>query len=346
MSRHMPQASRRRPVPTQSLRSFCFPRAAIAVVLALCTGGLAPTIAAAAELTVTRLGSTNNPSSYGQPVIFIAAVLSDSSVGTPTGTITFTDGTKTLGNAPLDSDGRATFTTSALAAGSHSIAATYVPTDPVSFSGSSATLTQNVTATSATTPIIATTTTLTSAPNPSTFGQPVTFAATVKGNDGTPTGVVAFTDGATALGTVPLDNSGQATFTTSALTVGHHTIAANYRGDPNVPGSSTTLTQTVSPKKTGTMTALKASKNPSRSGESVTFMVSVTPYGGPGLPTGTVTFMDGSTALGTEPLNKSGRITIATSKLAVGRHLIVANYNGDAEFASSQSNALTQTVHQ
>jgi hypothetical protein len=70
------------------------------------------------------------------------------------------------------------------------------------------------------------------------------------------------------------------------------------------------------------------------------------PSDGSGLPTGAVTFLDGSTALGTGPLDKSGRIAFATSKLAVGQHLIVANYTGDADFAGSQSNALTQTVHQ
>jgi hypothetical protein len=203
--------------------------------LALCTGALAPTIAGAAELTVTRLGSTNNPSNYGQPVIFIAAVLAQNSVDTATGAVTFTDGTNVLGNVPLDDNGRATFTTSSLAAGSHSIAATYMPKDPLSFSGSSATLTQNVTSDSTSTSTITTTITLTSTPNPS-------------------------------------DSSG--------------------------------------------------------------------------LPTGAVTFLDGSTALGTGPLDKSGRIAFATSKLAVGQHLIVANYNGDADFAGSQSNALTQTVHQ
>jgi Bacterial Ig-like domain (group 3) len=205
-----------------------------------------------------------------------------------------------------------------------------MPKDPLSFSGSSATLTQNVTSTSTST--ITTTITLTSTPNPSTFGQPVTFAATVKGNAGTPAGTVAFTDGATTLGTASLDNNGQATFVTPTLTVGSHAIAANYRVDPNSPGSSTTLTQTVNPKKTGTTTALKASKNPSKPGESVM------PSDGSGLPTGAVTFLDGSTALGTGPLDKSGRIAFATSKLAVGQHLIVANYNGDADFAGSQSN--------
>jgi hypothetical protein len=336
-------------VLTQPLSSFLLllQRVAIAVLLSLCTGTLAPTIAGAAELTVTRLGSTNNPSNYGQPVIFIAAVLPENSVDTPTGTVTFTDGTNVLGNVPLDNNGRATFTTSSLAAGSHSIAATYMPKDPLSFSGSSATLTQNVTSASTSTSTITTTITLTSTPNPSTFGQPVTFAATVKGNGGTPAGTIAFTDGATTLGTASLDNNGQATFVTPTLTVGSHAIAANYRVDSNSPGSSTTtLTQTVNPKKSGTTIALKASKNPIRSGESVTFTVSVMPSGGSGLPTGTVTFLDGSTALGTGPLDKSGRFALATSKLAVGRHLIVANYNGDADFAGSQSNALTQTVHQ
>jgi hypothetical protein len=334
-------------VLTQPLSSLFFlQRAAIAVLLALCTGALAPTIAGAGELTVTRLGSTNNPSNYGQPVIFIAAVLSESSVDTPAGTVTFTDGTNVLGNVPLDNNGRATFTTSSLAAGSHSIAATYMPADPLLFSGSSATLTQNVTSASTSTSTITTTVTLISTPNPSTFGQPVTFAATVKGSGGTPAGAVAFTDGATALGTASLDNNGQATFVTSTLTVGSHAIAANYRGDPNLPGSSTTLTQTVNPKRTGTTTELKASKNPTRSGESVTFVVSVTPNGSSGLPTGTVTFLDGSTALGAGSLDKSGRIALATSKLAVGRHPIVANYNGDADFAGSQSNALTLTVRQ
>ena len=148
----------------------------------------------------------------------------------------------------------------------------------------------------------------------------MTFAATVKGNGGTPAGTVAFTDGATTLGTASLDNNGQATFVTPTLTVGSHAIAANYRVDSNSPGSSTTLTQTVNPKKTGTTTALKASKNPSKPGESVTFIASVMPSDGSGLPTGAVTFLDGSTALGTGPLDKSGRIAFATPKLAVGQH--------------------------
>jgi hypothetical protein len=208
-----------------------------------CTGALissVPTIAGAAVFTFTRLASTNESTKYGEPVTFIADVLWEGSVGTPTGFVNFADGTKVLGKVSLDSNYRAAFTTSSLAAGSHSIAATYVPADPLLFAGSSRTLIQNVTSATATA-------TLSSTPNPSTFGQPVSFAVTVKGNGGTAKGTVTFTDGATALGTASLDDSGQATFIASTLTVGSHAIIANHGGDPNFLGSRSMLTQKVNP---------------------------------------------------------------------------------------------------
>jgi len=245
MPSHMPQGSYRRPAPTQP-PSFhrLLPRVAVGVLLVLCTGALVlpvSTIAGTAVFSFIRLASNNNSSKYGEPVNFIADVLWEGSVSTPTGTVNFTDGTKVLGIVSLDSNCRAAFTTSSLAAGSHSIAATYVPADPLLFSGSSTTFTQNVASTTAIT-------TLASTPNPSTFGEPVTFATTVKGNGGTPTGTVTFTDGATTLGTVSLDNSGQATFITSMLTVGSHIITASHGGDPNFLGSKGMVTQTVNPK--------------------------------------------------------------------------------------------------
>jgi Bacterial Ig-like domain (group 3) len=237
----MPQTSYKHPVLTRPLRVVRFLlRVAIVFSLALCTSALISTIAGAATPTFTVLGSANNPSNYGQPVILIATVFWESSPRTPTGTVTFTDGTNVLGNASLDSGARAAFTTSSLAAGSHSIAATYVPADPLLFSGSRGTVKQSVTSTT-------TTTTLNTTAKLSTLGQPVTFAATVNGNGGTPTGTVDFTDGATTLGTVALDTSGQATFTTSTLTVGSHPIVASYGGDPNFLSSSSMLTQTIDP---------------------------------------------------------------------------------------------------
>jgi len=91
-----------------------------------------------------------------------------------------------------------------------------------------------------------TTTVVTSSVNPSVFGQSVTFTATVSSGVGTPTGTVSFKDGATNLGSGTLNASGQATFTTSSLSVGSHSITAEYSGDANFNGStSPVLTQVV-----------------------------------------------------------------------------------------------------
>ncbi|HEX8887641.1 MAG TPA: Calx-beta domain-containing protein [Pyrinomonadaceae bacterium] len=92
------------------------------------------------------------------------------------------------------------------------------------------------------------TTTVTSSVNPSEFGQSVTFTATVTGpaNTGTPTGTVQFTDDGINMGSaVTLNSSGVATFTTSSLTFGLHTITAIYSGDANFGTSPGTLKQTV-----------------------------------------------------------------------------------------------------
>ena len=103
-----------------------------------------------------------------------------------------------------------------------------------------------ITRSSCTTPTT-TTTTVTSTTNPSTTGQFVTFTANVTATGGgTPTGSVTFFDNGVALGTVPLDTNGNATFTTSALGPGSHSITALFLGGPGFEtGASPALTQTV-----------------------------------------------------------------------------------------------------
>jgi hypothetical protein len=93
-----------------------------------------------------------------------------------------------------------------------------------------------------------TATSVASSLNPSTFGQTVTFAATVQVSSGSsPTGTVTFLDGVTALGTGSLTNS-TAQFSTSVLAVGSHSVTVKYNGDANFTGStSTVLTQVVNP---------------------------------------------------------------------------------------------------
>ena len=97
---------------------------------------------------------------------------------------------------------------------------------------------------------------------------------------------------------------------------------------------------------TATATAVGSSFNPSSFGQSVTFTSTVTAEAGfsTGTPTGTVTFFDSSTILGSSSLNSNGVGTFTTSTLAVGTHSITATYNGDTNFATSTSPILSQVV--
>src|SRR5467141_4044967 len=185
-------------------------------------------------------------------------------------------------------------------------------------------------------------TTLISSLNPSALGQAVTFTATVTSSaTGTPTGTVTFQDGASALGTGTL-SGGTATFTTSVLGTGAHSITAIYGGDANFANStSPALMQTVN--KVANSTSVASSNNPSIFGSAVTFTATVKPATGSGTPTGTVTFNDGATVLGAGTLS-GATATFTTSGLTGGTHSITAIYGGDANFASSTSPALMQTV--
>jgi Bacterial Ig-like domain (group 3)/Autotransporter beta-domain len=288
--------------------------------------------------TSTTVTSSPNPSVFGRSVTFTTTVTASSGGGTPTGTVTFLDGGSSIGTATL-SGGVATFTTSALAAGNHTITASYGGDS--SFMGSNGSLTAQVVNKADTS------TTITSSQNPSEFGQAVTFTATVSAvapGAGTPSGTVTFLDGGSSIGTGTL-SGGVATITTSALASGNHTITASYTGNGNFNGSAFGILQLVN---TGnTTTAVTSSQNSSVFGQGVTFTatVSVVPPES-GTPTGTVTFKDGATVLGTGTLNGSGQAQFSISTLAAGGHSITATYAGDTKFAGSTSPVLTQSVGQ
>jgi YVTN family beta-propeller protein len=94
-----------------------------------------------------------------------------------------------------------------------------------------------------------------------------------------------------------------------------------------------------------TATALNADVNPSVVGGTVNLTATATVIEpGTGTPTGTVTFLDGTTKLGTETLNGSGVATFTTSTLTAGSHSITAAYGGDSNFTPSTSAILSQVV--
>jgi hypothetical protein len=285
-----------------------------------------PSCGQAQSGTTTALVSSTPTSTQGQSVTFKATV----SPSTATGTVQFFDGASLLGTVAL-SGGTASLTISTLTVGTHSITASY--SGDTQFAGStSSSLTQTVIAGT-----VSTTTALASSLNPSTFGQQVTFTATVSPSSGA-TGTVTFMDGVSTLGTSALDANGVAAFSTSSLVVGTHSVTAQYSGDGSHTGSaSAPLSQAVN--KASTTTTLTSDANPSKSGRAVSFTATVSSS----TATGTVQFSDGLTPLGSVTLS-NGNASFSTSTLTVGKHSITATYSGDANFLDSTSAVLTQNV--
>jgi hypothetical protein len=290
------------------------------------------------EATATTLTSSVNPSTFGQNVIFTATVAATGTGGVaPDGTVTFMDGTTALGTGTIAA-GKATFSTATLAVGTHPITAVYNGDATNGIVGStSAVLSQDVQS--------ATTVTVASSLNPSTFGTSVTFTATVNSSSTVaPTGKVTFLDNGTPIGLGTLaGNPATASLQTSTLSVGTHPITVSYPGDANnAPGTTAApLQQVVNGTQTSTTVTAAPSPGIANQPETITATVKVTT--GSGTPTGTVTFTSGTTTLGTATLTAAGTATI-TPSLAVGTYQIVATYSGDAQNGGSASAAFPLTV--
>ncbi len=230
------------------------------------------------KATPTVTVGTSGPSIFGQTVTITASVPNG-----PTGTITIKSVGVTLGSGTItSSNGTVTVTTTTLPVGSDLITATYG--GDVANNSASGTVTQTVTK-------AAPAETLASSLNPSTFGQSVTFTATLPTDV---TGTVTFANGTTSLGTSPVTN-GVATLTTAVLPAGSDLIKATYNGDTNNSTATASLTQTVN-KTTPAITV--TTSGPSTAGSPVTITTTL-PVG----TTGTVTFTSGGTTLGSGPVN-------------------------------------------
>jgi hypothetical protein len=183
----------------------------------------------------TTLGSSANPSVFGQAVTWTATVAAGPpGGGPPTGTVQFGVDGAPFGSAATVTNGVATSPpTSTLSVGNHSVTATY--SGDGNFSVSTAfPLTQQVSQ-------AATTLALTPAPvTSSPFLSTVTFTARVNvtlPGAGAPTGQVIFSDGGTTIGIAPVQG-GNATFSTNALNIANHTVTASYSGDVNFTPST------------------------------------------------------------------------------------------------------------
>jgi len=178
-----------------------------------------------ASFTVNQASSTvglatsSTPANYMTSVTFTATLPS-----TATGTVTFKDGSTTLGTGNISS-ASATYSTSSLAGGTHSITAVWPGN--ANYTGSTST------ALSQTISTVALSISFTPTPNPSIYGDAIQMAFAFSGVGATPTGTATLFDSGTPLATLTLNASGVASYSTSALGAGNHTLKIVYNGDAN-----------------------------------------------------------------------------------------------------------------
>jgi hypothetical protein len=280
-----------------------------------------------------NLGSTNNGSlklggngAYTTTYYYDdVAVNSQAYPGpVPTGTVQFIVDNSPSGNPVALADGTATsLPVTTLAAGTHTVTASYSGDRTYAASTGMLSGGQTITGQPATSA-----TTVTSSANPAVYGQTVTFTATVTGSgSGTPTGTVAFFDGSTSLGQGTLSTSGgisTATFSTAGLSAGTHTITASYSGDSNYLASSGSLQQTVNAATgTSTTTSVTSSANPQAVGQPVSWTATVT------AATGVVNFVNFETGDFSQTASHVGG-AIVTSPALSGTYSLELQRSGSA----------------
>jgi hypothetical protein len=331
-----------------------------------------PTASTTTALTSqeTPTDASPNTSVYGQAVTFTATVSvagSEGAVTGPSGTVQFSVDGCDLGGSSCTVGGPVTLsaptgsassgwqatasiqTTTSLAAGGHSVIATYSGLSgasiPQAFEGSGAVMTQEVTQS-------ATAATGSPSANPAAYGQTETFTVHLLAaapGAGIPGGTVQFSLNGTAFGTPVSVSGGTATSSPATnLLPGTYTVTYVTSGDPNFLGTSGSFTFVVS--LIPTTTGLTATPNPVVFGQPLTLVATVSHSTGPGTPSGTVTFKDGATVLATETAaassGGSAQASFTTALLASGTHTITATYSGDSDFATSTSSAVVVTVTQ
>ncbi len=250
------------------------------------------------------LSSITLPNNTSVVILSMALSTSATPAITVPGTITYTPPSGTI-----------------LPVGTSTLSAAFAPTDTLDYSTANASV--QIVVTKQTTETI----TLSSSALSSPFAATVTFTATLPS---AATGTVSFFDGATNLGSGTL-SSGVATYSTSSLAIGTHSITAVYSGDTNFGTVTSAALSEVITKATATV-AVAGVPNPSAYVQSVTITITVTGIAGK-IPTGTVTLTDNGAALGsTLTLDATGKTTFAISTLTAGSHTIIATYSGNGTY--------------
>jgi hypothetical protein len=316
---------------------------------------------ASVNVTVNRADTTvgltsNGPSTgAGLAAIFTAtlgAVAPGS--GVPTGSVTFTAtpvgaGTVRTATIQVNAAGQAVWSVTNLAQGSYTVTASYSGNPAFNASANNVGIGHTVLAAAAVG--------LTSNANPALPSAAILLTTTVTGTAGIgrPSGSVIFTiDGVDqapvnlVAGATPLQAVATLTLPAGTLPLGTTPITARYSGDAVYGGrTSATLNQAV---KGNTSVAVTSSNPTAPIRTPVTLTATISQIAAPvgsAAPTGTVTFRDGATVIGTATVSTVAGVTSAsltTNNLAVGTRSITATYSGDSNNNTSVSPAFLQTI--
>jgi large repetitive protein len=316
----------------------------------------------AAATSTTVVSTTGSPSIVGQPVTYTATVTATApATGNPTGNVEFFDGgtaitgctAKALTGTGTDT---ATCTVTYTATGSHTITAQYLGSaGAYNPSAVSASITQVVTAASSTTSVASSDLT-------AVVGQSITYTATVAAvspSTGDPTGNVEFFDGATPItGCTAKALTGTGTDTATCTVVytsttpASHSITAVYLGSAGAYNGSTSTAITETVGSASTTTTVASSDTTAVPGETITYTATVAVTApGSGTPSAadTVTFKDGATTItcgaGSVAFNgTTATCTVVYTSTTPATHSITAVFGGDANYLTSTSSALTESV--
>jgi hypothetical protein len=279
---------------------------------------------APAETSATLAVSSATPV-YGTLVTMTATI----TPANATGSVDFYDGEKLLGSGTL-SGGIATLETAALTGGAHP-ALTARFAGNANYQGSTSLDVVATVSTVATTSVVSVTDT---APS---YGDVVTFLATVAPTGAT--GSVQFYDGAFALGGPATVVNGQARLIVFDLSVGLHSVTADYSGDDNF-GSSISSAISVTTTTKATDIALTASDYNPAINQSFTLTATLSSQEA----TGTVTFKNGGSPLMSATVS-GGVATLSLNTLPAGSYdNLTAEYSGDGNFDSAVSDPAPSVV--
>ena len=292
----------------------------------------AGTIVSPANITLT---TSSKAVFQGSTVTLTATVKPTPGTGTPTGSVTFNNGSTSLSTVLINSSGVATYSTSSLPKGTNSITASYEGDPYFSPSTSSA---QTVT--------VGNTPTVTVTPSTSSITTAQTLAVTVSVSGGTgnptPTGSVTVTSGSyTSSATALVSGGATINVPAGSLSTGNDTLTASYTPDSGSSSTYNNATGTASVTVTQAKTTPTVTVSPSPSNVTTAQSLTVTvTVGGTPTPTGSVTLTSGTyISSATAPTGGVATINVPAGSLSTGNDTLTASYTPDSASSSTYNGA-------